>query len=275
MATAAAPRAGAELGAREFAAFQRFIYDAAGITLGDAKQALVAGRLSRRLAACGVANFADYARLLASGSDPAEVQRAVDLLTTNETYFFREARHFERLRAQALAAQGRGRAFRVWSAAGSSGEEAWSAAMVLDEVLGGAAWEVLASDISLRVLAAAERAVYPMERARHVPPAYLKRYCRRGTAEHAGTLLVDRGLRQRVRFAQVNLNRPLPEIGSFDVVFLRNVMIYFNDATKRQVVERVVARLASGGLLCVGLSESLHGLGGGVVAVEPSVYRRA
>jgi len=149
---------------REFGQFQRFIYEAAGICMGNGKQALVSGRLSKRLAHHELSSYGDYLRLLASRSQPAELQIAVDLLTTNETYFFREPKHFALLRQLALDARVKGRGLRVWSAACSSGEESYSIAMVLDEVLGELPWEVLGTDISTRVLQRARSGHYPMER---------------------------------------------------------------------------------------------------------------
>jgi len=258
----------------EFLRFQRFIFDEAGITLSDAKKALVTGRLSKRLAHHQLESFGDYFQLLQSGREPAEVQMAIDLLTTNETYFFREPKHFDFLREQALAAHARGQNFRVWSAASSSGEEAYSIAMVLADTLGMGPWEVLGTDISTRVLKDAARALYPMERARHVPGNYLHRFCLKGHGEHEGMLLIERSLRQRVHFSQVNLNTLLPELGSFDLVMLRNVMIYFSDETKQQVVQRVCATLKPGGHFLVGHSESLNSLKVSVQAVSPSIYRR-
>lgn len=258
----------------EFARFQRFIFDAAGITLSSSKQALVSGRLGKRLAHHQVDSFGEYFQLISSGGHPEEVQMAVDLLTTNETYFFRESKHFEFLRDQALAARARSEPFRVWSAASSSGEEAYSIAMVLADCMESTAWEVLGTDISTKVLEQGARALYTMERARHLPPDYLRRYCRKGTGDYAGWLLVDRALRERVRFAQVRLNVPLPEIGRFDVVFLRNVMIYFNDDTKRGVAARVCATLKPGGHFLVGHSETLTGLTDGLEQLAPSIYRK-
>ena len=259
----------------EFARFKRFIYDAAGITLADTKQALVSGRLGKRLTAHGLDSFADYFALLSSGAHPDEVQVAVDLLTTNETYFFREPKHFDFLRQQALAARARGQPFRVWSAASSSGEEAYSVAMVLAETLEGGPWEVVGTDISTQVLRQATRSLYTMERARHVPPAYLQRYCMKGTGDYAGKLLIVPELRRRVRFGQVNLNEPLPDVGRFDLVLLRNVMIYFSDETKRGVVARVTGTLKPGGHFCVGHSETLNGISSALESVAPSIYRRA
>ncbi|CAD5369054.1 Chemotaxis protein methyltransferase [Rubrivivax sp. A210] len=258
----------------EFARFQQFIFEQAGITLSSAKQALVSGRLGKRLTAHQLESFGDYFQMLASGQHPDEVQAAVDLLTTNETYFFRETKHFDFLRQQALLARQRGSNFRVWSAASSSGEEAYSVAMVLADCLEGGPWEILGTDISTHVLQQATRALYSMERARHVPSEFLRRYCLKGEGDYAGRLLIVPELRRRVRFGQLNLNEALPEIGSFDFVLLRNVMIYFNDDTKRSVVQRVSSVLKPGGHFCVGHSETLNNLGHRLEQVAPSIYRR-
>ncbi|HEX4353452.1 MAG TPA: CheR family methyltransferase, partial [Polyangiales bacterium] len=165
-------------------------------------------------------------------------------------------------------------AFRVWSAASSSGEEAYSIAMVLADVLGGGAWEVIGSDISARVLARAQVGHYALDRAKQVPPEYLKRFCLRGHGAQAGTLLIQRSLRERVQFMSVNLNEPLPQLGRFDVIFLRNVMIYFSPQTKREVVQRILSLLRPGGHFLVGHSESLHGITDSVEALAPSIYRQ-
>lgn len=259
----------------EFAQFQRFIFEVAGISMSDAKKALVGGRLAKRLTHCGVSSYGEYFRLLQSGAG-GEVQEAIDLLTTNETYFFRESKHFTLLRERAEAARARGQGFRVWSAACSSGEECYSIAMVLDEVFGKTQnWEIIGTDISTRVLHKASAAHYPMERARHVPPDYLRKYCLKGQGSQEGTLLIDGQLRRRVQFGQVNLNTELPKLGQFDLVFLRNVMIYFNGDTKRAVVARIAATLKSDGLLIIGHSESLNDTGAPVRQLAPSVYARA
>lgn len=258
----------------EFIQFQRFIYDEAGITLSASKKALVSGRLAKRLALHQLETYGDYFRLLATGKHPDEVQMAIDQLTTNETYFFRETKHFDFLRQQALAARSRVQMFRVWSAASSSGEEAYSIAMVLADCLETTPWEVLGSDISSKVLHGAARALYSLERARHVPPDYMRRFCLRGTGEHEGQLLIDRNLRSHVHFRQINLNQPLPEQGLFDIVFLRNVMIYFSDETKRQVVARVIAAIKPGGYFFIGHSESLNDITQAVRPLAPSIYHK-
>lgn len=260
---------------QEFTLFQRFIFDHAGITLSAAKKALVSGRLAKRLTHYRLASYGAYFRMLSAGQSPGEVQIAIDLLTTNETYFFRESKHFELLRKLAAASLDQRQPFRVWSAACSTGEEPYSIAMVLDDVLGDHEWELYASDISTRVLASAKAGHYMRERTSHIPPAYLKRYCLRGIAEQEGTLLVDKRLRQRVQFHQVNLNETLPKFGQFDVIFLRNVLIYFSPETKREVVGRLLGAIRPGGHLLIGHSESLHDMAGPLLVQGPSVYRKA
>jgi chemotaxis protein methyltransferase CheR len=259
----------------EFGQFQRFIFEAAGITLSQAKKALVTGRLAKRLHACQVTSYADYFRLLMSGDSPLELQTAIDLLTTNETYFFREPKHFQFLKQQIISGTFRTSSLRVWSAAGSTGEEAYSIAMLLEDLLTGQPWEVVASDISTRVLERARAGHYSMERIDNFPPGYLQRFCLKGRDQQAGTMLVQRALRSRVRFLQVNLNAPLPHLGMFDVIFLRNVLIYFNTETKRKVVARVLNALKPGGYLLIGHSESLIDVTEAVELVSPAIYRKS
>lgn len=163
---------------------------------------------------------------------------------------------------------------RLWSAASSSGQEAYSLAMLLADQLGEAAWEVFASDISMQVLDRARAALYPMEQAGEIPAAYLKAYCLKGVGSQAGCFTLEPALRRRVHFQQINLNESLPQVGEFDIILLRNVMIYFEPATKQQVVTRLVERLRPGGWFFVGHSESLNGLDHGLGCVQPSVYRK-
>lgn len=259
---------------KEFAQFQRMLCEVAGIHLAPAKKLMLAGRLGRRVRDLGLASFGDYFQLLQQRKD--ERQLAVDLLTTNETYFFREPKHFEFLQEQILPGHPRGRPFRVWSAACSSGEEPYSLAMLLDDRLGDAGWEVLASDISTQVLDKARRGLYGVNRIELMPAEYRRRYCLRGIGAQEGLLLLQQSLRSRVQFRQINLNAALPGgLGNFDLILLRNVMIYFQQETRRQVVQRIVQQLRPGGYLFVGHSESLNGIAAGLQPVRPSVYRRA
>ena len=259
---------------QEFSRFQRMIHDIAGINMSPAKKALVMGRLAKRLAARGASSYGEYFSLLASGHDPGEVQVAVDLLTTNETYFFREPKHFDFLRTKILPSHSKTAGFRVWSAASSSGQEAYSIAMLLSDVLGDAPWEIIGTDISTRVLERARAGHYALEQAEHIPKAYLSRFCLKGVGVQDGTFLMERGLRARVQFLQANLNRALPRIGEFNLIFLRNVMIYFDLETKRRVAQRVIDLLKRGGHLFVSHSESLNGISESLDPVAPSIYRK-
>lgn len=257
---------------QEFAQFSQFIHGIAGIHMVPAKKPLIAGRLAKRLRHHGLTSFDDYYRLMCS--EQAERQIAVDLLTTNETHFFRESRHFDLLRDGLLAGHPKSRVFRAWSAACSSGEEVFTLAMVLAESLGGGPWEILGSDISTRVLQQAASALYPMERAAGIPKVLLKRYCLKGIGSQSGRFLIAPELQERVSFAQVNLTEPLPSTGCFDVIFLRNIMIYFRLETKREVVGRLLERLRPGGWLVIGHSETLNGLAPGLECIAPAVYRK-
>lgn len=260
---------------QEFALFQRLIYKIAGINLADSKKALLVGRLQRRLRELRVDSFSDYYRLLGSGRHPDEQQTMVDLLTTNETYFFRESRHFDFLRDEVLANRNPPRSFRVWSAASSSGEEAYSLAMVLAEALPATPWEVYGSDISTQVLARARAGRYPLNRNEGIPESCRRKYCLPGERGSEGTFLIAPKLRQQVRFGQVNLTQAInPAIGSFDVIFVRNVMIYFDNETKRKVVANLLPRLLPGGHFIVGHSESLNGITDRLSVVRPTIYRK-
>lgn len=260
---------------QEFALFQRLIYKIAGISLSDGKRVLLVGRLTRRLNHYGLETFSQYYRMLSSGENPEELQTMVDLLTTNETYFFREPKHFAYLRNEIVAKRNNPAPFRVWSAASSTGEEAYSIAMTLAEAMPGKAWEIVGSDISTQVLRKASAGHYSLARTDGIPPEFLRKYCLKGVRAHEGTLLIVPELRQRTSFHQINLTHPVgAEIGDFDVVFLRNVMIYFDPATKTQVVHNLLPRLRSGGHLFIGHSETLNGITDRVVSVEPTIYRK-
>lgn len=259
---------------REFTQFQQLIYRIAGISMSPAKKLMVGGRLAKRIRHYQLDSYDEYYRLVTDKGNTDELQIAVDLLTTNETYFFREPKHFEFLRDDILAGRTDSAPFRVWSAASSSGQEAYSTAMVLADRLDGRPWEIVGSDISTRVLETARRGLFPMEQARHIPEHYLSRFCLKGVGDSHGTFLVDKPLRERVSFRQANLNTELPQLGNFDLVFLRNVMIYFNGDTKGKVVNRIYDRIKPGGYLFIGHSETLNGCAHRFQAVCPSIYRK-
>lgn len=263
-----------EITAEEFSWLARFLHSLTGIDLKPGKEAMVMGRLDRRLRHHGVGSYAEYFRLLTDG-DPVETRFVVDLLTTNETSFFREPAHFTFL-DDWLRTLPTGRRIRIWSAASSSGEEVWTLAMTLAERLGTTGdWEIVGTDISSRVLDTARRALYPVEAAARIPQALLRKYCLRGRDEFEGYLAVSPDLTAHATFRHANLINLPADLGTFDAVFLRNVMIYFNAETKAALVARVEQMIRPGGYLFVSHSESVNGLGTSLRMVQPSVYRTA
>jgi chemotaxis protein methyltransferase CheR len=264
---------------RVFSRVQAVVHGEAGIWLPPVKKALVTGRLARRLRELSL-DWAGYVNRV--DEDPAELVRMLDSITTNETSFFREPQHFRYLEAEVLpgwiAAADRGarpRLARVWSAACSTGEEPYSLAMTLVRVLP-ASWdiEVIATDLSTRALARAIDATWPIQKAPEVPEADRKRFMLRGFGSKEGLMTAGPEIRSVVRFARVNLNeRAWPIRGPFDLVFCRNVLIYFDRPTKERVVGQLLAELAPSGLLFLGHAESLTGMGLPVTAARPTVYR--
>lgn len=258
--------------AKEFTLFSEFIYEYAGIDLSPAKQTMVGSRLSKRLNYYQLDNYRQYYDLVMSNNTPGELQMLVNILTTNETYFFREPKHFDYLTENVLK-RWSGEKFRIWSAASSSGEEAYSLAMILAESLSHRPWEIIASDLSTQVLAKAQQGIYLMDRIELLDQHLLDKYCLKGVRSQEGTFRVDEKLRKHTRFGQVNLMKTIPaSIGMFDVIFLRNVLIYFDTETKKAVVERVVKKLKPGGLFFISHSETLNRVTDVLEMVQPSIY---
>ncbi len=270
---------------REFKLFQSLIHKEAGIYLSEVKKALLVGRLSRRIRELGLDSFEAYYRHVVEGPNPTERVELINNICTHETQFFREPRQFEfleqtlapRWRAEAEAGA-RPKQIRAWSAACSSGEEPVSMAMSLlyhFPVSAGWSVEVLATDISTRVLDKARAATWPIERAGQIPPPYLKRFMLRGTGEQHNRMKAGPEIRSVVRFQQLNLQADSYAVGDgFDLIFCRNVLIYFNAASKEHVVTRLLARLAEDGLLFLGHAESLTGMRDQPRAIIPTVYSR-
>ncbi|MBN8503773.1 MAG: protein-glutamate O-methyltransferase CheR [Burkholderiales bacterium] len=256
-----------------FAGIVALFHRISGIQLAASKQALVYGRLQRLALEAGEPSVQRYAESILKGQvSKAEMVRVVDRLTTNETYFFREPKHFEDLERRADQAGDDG--FKVWSAASSSGEEAYSICMVLADTLGMKAdWEVWGSDLSTAMVQAARQGLYPLDRAENIGPERLRRYCRRGQGPYDGQLLVARELRQRTQFLSANLMERLPEnLPQFDVIFLRNVLIYFDADAKKKIVRSVLQHLKPEGVLYSGHAESLGGLDLPIRTLQPAIY---
>ena len=268
---------------REFRAFQKLVHDEAGIQLSAPKKALLVGRLSCRLRTLGLTSFTDYyARVLA---DPGERICMLDALCTHETQFFREPQQFEFLERRvypawhAAAAEGtRPRRIRAWSAACSSGEEAYSLAMsLLAHFPADDGWsvEIAATDLSTKILARAQSAVWPMEKAGAIPDALRRRFMLRGVGGQEGRMKAGPEIRSVVRFARLNLHADAyPLAGPFDLIFCRNVLMYFGERARMDVVARLLARLVPGGLLFLGHAETLNGVTTRAHSVGPTVYAR-
>lgn len=258
----------------EFERFRALIHRIAGIALSPVKKPLVCSRLGKRLKYLGMSSYSEYYRMINDPREAAELQLAVDLLTTNETHFFREPKHFDYFRQHILPMHRHGRPMRVWSAACSSGEEAYTIAMLLDEALNAEPWEIVGTDLSTRVLEKARHGVYPEDRVVEIPKQYLSRYCLKGQGAKTGTMLIEKKLRDRVHFFQHNLTSLPPQLGEFDVIFLRNVLIYFDQETKRQVIGHLLPLLKKGGHFLVSHSETLNDITTGMNLVAPSIYRK-
>ncbi len=276
LVTSVTQEQGPVLSQKEFDLFQRFILATAGIDLAPCKRALVQSRLAKRLRALNLVSYYSYWERINQPSEANERQIAINLLSTNETYFFRESQHFNWLKhhAQQLLAN-RHQPLRIWSAACSTGEEAYSAAMVLAEQLGiNERWRIYGTDINTRVIPFAQRAIYAAERAQHVPPHLWLHYFQRGHDEYAGKIRVRPELARKVSFSNLNLLTCSDFVErDFDVIFLRNVLIYFNEATKARVLSQLCDRLKPGGYLLVGHSEIIRQQDLPLEQEAPSRYR--
>jgi chemotaxis protein methyltransferase CheR len=268
----------------EFASIRELIYREAGISLSASKRALVCSRLAKRLRELGLATHAEYLDYL-ENRDPtgAERQEMINCLTTNKTDFFREPHHFDFLREvvfphlEERAAQGGPRQLRIWSAACSMGDEPYSIAMEAMEYPGFArGWDIriLASDISTRVLRTAQLGVYPLERIAPITVDRRNKYFLRGSGRLKGFCRVRPELKRLIAFRQLNLmDGSWPIQTDFDVIFCRNVIIYFDEPTQRDVLEKLSRRLRRGGHLILGHSESPHWLSEMLSPLGQTIYR--
>jgi chemotaxis protein methyltransferase CheR len=262
-----------KLSDRAFLRLSQLFLQASGIRLTPDKHAMVEARLRGRVVALQLSSFEAYCAHIDQLEHRGERQQAIDLLTTNETYFFREPAHFQLLGELAVS-EFQGRSMRIWSAACSTGEEPYSIAMTLLDKRPDGAWEVRASDLATRVIERACAGIFPLQRIEHLPPEYLKRFALRGTGAYEGSFRIADEVRQRVQFFRHNLLQDAAALGLFDVIFLRNVLIYFDAASKQQILERVLERLRPRGLFFIGSAEALQGHTLPLERISHSVYRK-
>lgn len=249
-----------EFSDRDFRRVCELIHQRVGIALAPAKRDMVYGRLSRRLRALGIRSFHEYLdRLENEGGD--EWQAFTNALTTNLTSFFREPHHFEKLREELQQRAGNA-PLQLWSCAASTGEEPYSMAITACEAFGTITppVRILATDVDTQVLATAAQGVYPLERIANLDPALKRRYFQRGSGPNEGKCRVLPALRSLIEFRPLNLLTPRYDVGGpFDALFCRNVMIYFDKPTQRDILSRLVQHLGEDGLLYTGHSENyLH-----------------
>ena len=268
-----------------FEKFQTLIYSETGIWLGGSKTALLCGRLFRRLRTLGITSLESYYECVAQPDQQEERERMIDAITTNETRFLREPRQFEFLVQSVLpswrmdAEQAlRAKRVRIWSAGCSSGEEPYTIAMLMAMHLPAhEGWDVriLATDISNRVLEKARKGVYPIAKAKELPLDLLYSFMLRGTADRDGEMKVKIEIQQMVDFQRLNLDQESNLAESpFDIIFCRNVLIYFDAASKSRVVTSLYRHLIANGFLFVGHAENLTSISANLRSLEPTIYRK-
>ncbi|MBI2690178.1 MAG: hypothetical protein HYX27_28055 [Acidobacteria bacterium] len=247
-----------------------------GLEHRPGKELLLSVRATRHMRELGVTAPAEYLRLIETDTTGERMQGLLDLLTTNHTAFWREPDHFEWLRGQLSSHAKSGGRQTIWCAASSSGEEPYTLAMVAREAIGPAAPEriqILATDVSRRMLAAAQTGIYSNERVRPLPDAWRTHYFEPGKERWNGYSRVKEEIRRMVHFRWLNLMDPFPQMGPFPYIFCRNVMIYFSQETRMQIVQKLLQRLTADGHLLVGHAEGLSGLEADTDYVRPAVYR--
>jgi len=269
----------------DFQFIRQLVYDRSSIHLGDEKKDMVCTRLNNRLSRLGLANVEEYCELLKSNQEPDEITHLIDALSTNFTTFFREIEHFkfvkEKVIPDYLASSQRNtkRPFRAWSAACSTGEEAYSLAIVMASCFQDTlddSWQIFASDISTRVLEKATLGIYEANRVKLPNSAWLPRYFQMGQGEWEGYYRVKQKLRDQIDFQHMNLLQSTPWMGDrYHLIFCRNVMIYFDQTTTQLLVERLCQQLHDGGYLIIGHAENLTRKPSGLHQIKPSVFRKS
>ncbi len=241
----------------------KIVYKESGVVLNEKKYSLLVARLAKRMRIMKLSSVSDYIDLISS--DPDEFSEFIDATTTNHTFFFRENKHCEYI----LKALDKAKPLKIWSAASSSGEEAFSIAVQL--LAHSFSFNIFASDVSDSMLNLGRRAIYSNDRVKNVPLSLLHKYFQKGKDKWKDHVKVKPGVRQLVTFAKFNLLSDVPR-ETFDIIFCRNVMIYFDNQTRQKVVSKLCDALKPGGYFFVGLSESLNGLEHCLTTVLPSGY---
>lgn len=262
----------------EFHLIQGLLYEKAGITLSEQKQSLIVSRLSKRISELALPSFQAYYDLVVGGNDSQELTQMLDLMSTNKTDFFREPGHFEFLKDQVIPTLIQDKQLRIWSSASSTGEEPYSIAMtIVDAIPDLRQWscKILASDLSTRVLAKASRGVYEDERISDLSPEMVQRHFLRGKGPQGGFVKVKPCVGDLVTFRRINLmDKSFPIRNPLDLIFCRNVMIYFDRPTQASLMAKFFRYLKPGGYLFIGHSESLQWIDHPFAYVAPTIYQK-
>ncbi len=260
----------------DFRAVRSLLYHKTGIALSEAKNHMAYARLAKRVRHQGFKSFADYLALLDSPEGATEWEHFINALTTNLTSFFRENHHFDLLQQHARQYAGGAEAYRVWSSAASTGEEPYSILFTLAQSLAARSYDIVASDIDTQVLAKAAAGVYGYDRVAKLPPALLQRFFVRGVGSNAGKVKVKAAYGQLIQFRQINLvDDSWPQLGLFDVIFCRNVLIYFDKQTQAGILEHFARHLKPHGLLLLGHSENIQHISNTFAPCGKTAYRLA
>ncbi len=263
---------------QQFERIQQIVHRQSGINLQAGREDLVQSRLSNRLASVGMDSYEQYVKYVDSEPSGKELAAMIDVLTTNKTGFFREIQHFDYLRKISKNLLKKGRRVQIWSAGCSSGEEPFSVAMLLLEQvpeLDPQNVQILATDISSRMLARAREGVYTQQALNGVPPMLLRKYFTRLHAVPSRVYRINDNVRSIVRFARLNLIGEWPMKGPFDLILCRNVMIYFDGPTADRLMHRLWELLAPGGHLLAGHAEHIRDSSERFPCVQPAVYMKA
>lgn len=266
-----------KLSEREFLEIRELAYRIFGLDLKPGKEALVNARLARRVQEMGLGSLAEYVEAVKADRTGEELERLINALTTNHTSFLREPQHFALLREAVLPPLAGKGPIRIWSAGCSTGEEPYTILFTAAEALGAeriGALQLLATDISTRVLERAQAGIYPKERLEGLPPGWAQRFFQRGEGRWEGSVRVKPEWRARVEFRRLNLMEDFGYLPRFHVIFCRNVMIYFDKPTQERLVRRFEERLEPGGWFLIGHSEGLMGVRHGLAFVRPAAYRK-
>ncbi len=261
-----------------FERFRDLIYQKSGISLGPQKAALVSARVGKRMRALGIDDYADYLDYVSNDASGQEIVQLLDVISTNVTSFYREPRHFDLLTE--LLQEWRNKKqtrYRIWCAAASTGEEPYTIGITAIEALRNYScdFKLLATDISTRVLQVCKQGRYPASKVEAVPYSLRGKHFSKCLIDGDEQYVVSDELRRLISFGRLNLaDPPFPMKGPFDVIFCRNVMIYFDNVVRSRLVDEMFRLLRPGGYLMVGHSESLNAYSGAFRSVQPSVYKK-